>query len=424
MRVLWFSNTPANSTEFLESQVTYGGWLASLDKEMQKQEEIELAISFFYPKKLKPFKYLNTRYFPLYNQFIKSTGFYKHLSKFKANAFQNVDNTSYINVIEEFKPDIIHIHGTENPFGGIVQITNVPVVFSIQSIVSVYELKYYSGFPGSSLIKFRTPMNILRWLNIEFVRKQRFVEMGKQERIVLKSAKSIIGRTEWDKRVLSVLAPEANYFHNDEILRLEFSNYHWKYKKNEKIIIHSTLGTAIYKGLETIYFAAEILKDRIEFIWNIAGIRSNNSIVKTVENYTKLKHCRLCINFIGTHNTQSIINRMMDANVFVHPSHIENSSNSICEAMMLGMPIIATNTGGTNSILENNKEGVLIQDGDYFALAGAILELINSPQKALSFGNSARIRAINRHNGVKICCDLVNIYKTIVTEDNYIDRKV
>lgn len=41
------------------------------------------------------------------------------------------------------------------------------------------------------------------------------------------------------------------------------------------------------------------------------------------------------------------------------PSHIENSPNNLCEAMILGMPCIATDAGGTSTLLSNMKDGLL-----------------------------------------------------------------
>ena len=67
MRVLWFSNTPANSDEYFNSELkSTGGWLKSLDKELQN--EVELYIAFYHNKDIKSFKYLNTFYHPIYKK--------------------------------------------------------------------------------------------------------------------------------------------------------------------------------------------------------------------------------------------------------------------------------------------------------------------------------------------------------------------
>lgn len=78
--------------------------------------------------------------------------------------------------------------------------------------------------------------------------------------------------------------------------------------------------------------------------------------------------------------------KMGNTGIFIHPSHIDNSPNGLCEAMLLGMPIIAIYAGGIPSLLVNRREGLLVQDGDPYAMAGAIIELLKDAGLAKGFG--------------------------------------
>ena len=82
--------------------------------------------------------------------------------------------------------------------------------------------------------------------------------------------------------------------------------------------------------------------------------------------------------------------------------------------MMLGMPCIATYAGGTGSLLKDGEEGILIQDGDPWVMAGAIIELISDPEKAVNMGQKARERALLRHDKNKVVNDLLNIYSKVI----------
>jgi glycosyltransferase involved in cell wall biosynthesis len=84
--------------------------------------------------------------------------------------------------------------------------------------------------------------------------------------------------------------------------------------------------------------------------------------------------------------------------------------------MLLGMPIIATFAGGIPTTVENKKEGLLVQDGDPYALAGAILELKENSNYANELGNNARAKAMCRHNPDKIVNKLLNIYSSIIND--------
>ena len=76
--------------------------------------------------------------------------------------------------------------------------------------------------------------------------------------------------------------------------------------------------------------------------------------------------------------------------------------------------MIATFAGGIPSIIEDKKDGLLVQDGDPYALTGAILELKENRNYANELGINARARAIIRHNPERIINDLLNIYSSII----------
>jgi glycosyltransferase involved in cell wall biosynthesis len=82
--------------------------------------------------------------------------------------------------------------------------------------------------------------------------------------------------------------------------------------------------------------------------------------------------------------------------------------------MILGMPCITTLAGGTTSLLKDKKEGLVIQDGDPWSLAGALLEILDHPEVASKYGENARITALARHDPEKIVKDLLGIYNSII----------
>ena len=118
--------------------------------------------------------------------------------------------------------------------------------------------------------------------------------------------------------------------------------------------------------------------------------------------------------------TDDLVNQLCDSNFYIHPSYIENSPNSVCEAMAIGMPIISTNVGGINTLISDKIDGIFVQEGEPYSLAGAIIELVNNYEYAKSLGKNARERSINRHDPNEIVKRLLDIYKTILSDN---DRK-
>jgi glycosyltransferase involved in cell wall biosynthesis len=98
------------------------------------------------------------------------------------------------------------------------------------------------------------------------------------------------------------------------------------------------------------------------------------------------------------------------------PSHIENSPNNLCEAMLIGMPCISTFAGGAGSLITDKFDGILIQDGDPYAMAGAILELYNDKEKAILLGQNARETALKRHDKDTVINDIIYNYNKIIND--------
>jgi glycosyltransferase involved in cell wall biosynthesis len=125
-------------------------------------------------------------------------------------------------------------------------------------------------------------------------------------------------------------------------------------------------------------------------------------------------YCGCEVKFKGSVNARDLHASLLTSTCYVHPSHIENSPNSVCEAMISGLPIIATNAGGLPSIIKDGEDGILVQNDDPYALAGAVMELLNSPVKMKLFSENARQTAMVRHNPSKVIEDLLGIYENVL----------
>lgn len=421
MKVLWFSNTPARGDEYLHIKDTGGGWMKALDGELQNQ--VDLHVAFHYPKPINKFQYGKTKYYPITLKNWRLQLFYDNFTnRIYDREFEGV----YLALVNEVKPDIIHIHGTENPFGCIIGKVKIPVVVSIQGNMTVYTKKFLSGIDAKYLrVKnidtSKSIVNLLLSKSFSDTYKV-FKRSAKIESRNLSDCKYIIGRTDWDRRITSILSPKSRYFHGDEMLRASFYENKWsssKHHPDDQIIIHTTSGNSPYKGFESICSSLTLLiKLGYNIEWRVAGVKEKDLIVKIVKKKLNDQFPGNSLILLGDLDENQIVKKLLEADMYVMPSHIENSPNSLCEAMILGMPCIATFAGGTGSLLKDGEEGILIQEGDPWALSGAILELAKNREKACKYGLKARIKALQRHNKEKIIMELLIVYNNIVTENS------
>jgi len=416
MRVLWFSNTSANADEYFSQNLKgTGGWLKALNVEMQ--DIVDLHIAFYSEYDQPKFRYQNTTYHPIP---VHKNIFTKVLNKFWFIPKGEEELGKYMSIIDKVKPDIIHIHGTESPFISIITHTEIPVVVSIQGNITVYLHKFFSGFEMKYLNFKNTNANYYRYFLPSTFRRAYniFVHQSKIEQKYLSQCKYIIGRTDWDRRITRILAPKSEYFINNEILREGFYEAHWQAPEfTNKFIIHTTNGNNLYKGFETLCHSLKLLND-IGFSceWRVAGTSQHDHIYELTRKKLQADFPIKGLVLLGSLNEKQLISKLIETNLFVMVSHIENSPNSLCEAMLLSIPCLSTFVGGTGSLVKDNVEGTKVQSGDPWALAGAIIEIAANYQEAVEKGTRARIAALQRHNKLAIANDLKNIYTKIILQ--------
>ena len=125
------------------------------------------------------------------------------------------------------------------------------------------------------------------------------------------------------------------------------------------------------------------------------------------------------IRYTGPLDAAAMRQAYLEADVFLLPSGCENSPNSLGEAMLLGLPCVASAVGGIPSMLANGTEGLLYGDAlDADALARAVLQVLHSSDGGTAMGRAARARALQTHDAACNAADLLHIYESILQEEH------
>jgi glycosyltransferase involved in cell wall biosynthesis len=232
----------------------------------------------------------------------------------------------------------------------------------------------------------------------------------------------IFGRTDWDRRISVALAPKAEYFHVDEVMRPVFYGLRWIPGERATPVYLTTSSPSIYKGFETIIDTARILvRQGVAFEWQVAGLSTDHALVRLICGDRKVANLdALHIRLLGMLSEDGLAERLMGADAYVQVSHIENSPNSVCEAMLAGVPVIASFAGGTGSLLRDGVEGVLVQDGDPYVLAGAMQESMRQRGKYATMAAEAQRVAQQRHDPAVIVTGMMDRYLEIIQKHSSI----
>lgn len=356
MKILWITNLMLPPIcKAIDKQIPVtGGWIYSSLKELQKVKDAEFAVATVYQGK------------EFVSQQIDNVWYYLLPLRRKSNLkYQPVLESYWRKVQQEFLPDVVHIHGTEFAHGlaYINACSAHNVVVSIQGLVSVIGRYYYAGISKWDIFKHITFRDIVRQDTV-FHQKHSFVERKKMEVELLRNADHVIGRTSWDRAHVWAINPKAQYHFCNETLRDEFYKYQWKYEECEKHSIFLSQAGYPIKGLHQVLKALPlILKHYPDTKVYVAG----DDITKRpwyrlagygvyIKHLIKQNRLENHVFFTGLLNEQEICKQYLKSNVFVCPSAIENSPNSLGEAQLLGIPCIASYVGGVPDMMKGCED--------------------------------------------------------------------
>jgi len=414
MRVLWITESPSKY-QTLKTGYNGRGWIESLQSLIEILSEIDqLGIAFSHPTDSLKLENGKVTYYPI--QKSKSKNRISWVIENWTNTNNHITEKLQLRqIIEDFKPHVIHIFGTESWLCHAVEITNIPSVVHLQGILQPILNSYMPiGLTNYDFIRSYLGRFIKGYG--PYHDKKYFEAAASREYNYFKKIYFFMGRTEWDRSISSFLSPSSTYFHVDEVLRDAF--YYapqWGNTKAEKIIITSTLSDSSYKGLDLIIKTARLLiKEKVEFEWRIIGINNYSTFAKIFAKKFKIEYQSIQINLLGVKNAEEIIGLLTNTTMYVHTSYIDNSPNSLCEALLIGVPAISTNVGGISSLIDDGNDGLLVPANDPYLLASKITQLHYDEQLMKKISKQARERAQKRHLKENIVEQVVTAYKYLV----------
>lgn len=421
MKILWVVNTifPYPAKMIGKESTVLGGWmLSALEQLKEVDNTIICIVSLYSGKRLLKFTDGSIYYYLIPT---------RNMNKYSESVTRNMKL-----VINEFKPDIIHVHGTEYPHSlSAINATNdIKTIVSIQGLISECGKKeyYYAGIDTLNLIKNFSLRDFIKGELLP-LQHSKLEKRGKYEIETLKKCDNIIGRTTWDKAHTVEITREDKYYKCNETLRNSFYNSEWK---SDLACPHSIfVSQASYplKGFHILLKASNILKRMYpDLKICVAGtniIKKDETIKEKLKMTGYGKYLNKLINkydlsekieFLGLLNENEMTKKMLNSNVFVQTSSIENSSNSLGEAMLLGIPIVASNVGGTSDLLKDKEEGYLYPFGEEALLAYYISDIFEHEEKAKIMGTNARKHALVTHDKSKNSEELIKIYKEVINK--------
>ncbi|MBL7074896.1 glycosyltransferase family 4 protein [candidate division KSB1 bacterium] len=117
-----------------------------------------------------------------------------------------------------------------------------------------------------------------------------------------------------------------------------------------------------------------------------------------------------CVKLLGPIHPEKIRDYLLQVSVFVLPSLSEGIPISLMEAMAMELPVIATNITGIPELIDDGKNGILVEPKDSITLAQVIERLIKNPDLCKKLGRLARAKIekdFNLKRNVKVLEELL-----------------
>ncbi len=115
------------------------------------------------------------------------------------------------------------------------------------------------------------------------------------------------------------------------------------------------------------------------------------------------------LHLIGRRPYTEVPHILSACDVFCLPSFAEGLPKSVVEAMAAGLPIVATEVGGTPDVMQYGPCGVLVSPRDADALADALTRVLANPEEAARMGRTGREIAYAHFDTVKNAQDLLKL---------------
>lgn len=129
------------------------------------------------------------------------------------------------------------------------------------------------------------------------------------------------------------------------------------------------------------------------------------------------------VRFNGKKTASELAKELSSATFYVHPSHVDNSPNSLCEAQIVGTPTVSTYIGGIPSLVKDGVTGYLFDDGDFEQLTNIVASKYMLVEELTKISLNAKHVAFLRHDRSGIVENLLETYKEIILDFNgYTDK--
>jgi glycosyltransferase involved in cell wall biosynthesis len=373
----------------LDQQVTMhsASWILNLSAALAAKPNVELHIITQCPNVART---QSIEKFGIHFHVVKhslpftSKGFPWYFPVDKLSAYFSFSKSA-LKIINQVKPDVLHVHGTEGAYCFPALKTNIPSIISIQGIMEEY-------------MKIE-PSNI-GYLRVLL------------ERYAVKKGRYFGCRTNFDSAFVKRTNKKAVVYDLPEAMNPVFFQQQWKPGPGLTLLFVGYVTKR--KGIEDLIHALYKLKiifPEVKLKIIGSGTRKNLAIVNGLIQKFDLNSNVI---WLWHRSPNEIALELSAASLFVLPTLMDNSPNCLAEAMAVGVPSIATRVGGIPSMVIDYKDGMLFEKHDIDKLVELVQMLATNTRLCSTLSKNAKAKALERHYPPNVADKYLKVYEQLI----------
>lgn len=417
MRVLWTVNVVPISVarKLAIPQTVLGGWVEAMLAQLYKHDELQITvICKTDAKETFDLTLDNVRYVSL--NYSARDSLHELEKKCKS-------------ILESVKPDLVQIEGTEflHAFAMLntAKSLSIPTIVSMQGILNG-QYDYQCGLlPLDDMLCFSSLTDFFAAVILHLRKTRWYKPRMKPERDIISQAEYVLGRTTWDRAHVYAINPKAKYFACNRVLREPFYKTKWQLPQIERHSLYVGNGYFALKGLHFVIQALpELIREYSDVKLYVAGYEPYKDddkrpffkrgygayLKKLIHDLGVEKH----IVFTGALSAEQVAEKLAHVNAYILSSTVENSPNTLGEAMLVGTPCVASYCGGVPDMAVDGEEALFYRCNDSALLAWAVKRIFDDDTLSTRLSQNAQKHARITHDPARNAEALLNAYRAVL----------
>lgn len=314
----------------------------------------------------------------------------------RAAVFYQLDRRPFLRTLRAIQPDIVHGHGTENIFSYIAVTAGLPSVISMQAVMAEL-VRTYTSFSRT-------------WCAHSIVRAIEAYTLRRAHRVFIEAP--------FVEALIRRINPDLSVHLAGNIVSAPFFGVRRAGGVPKKKIMFIGRLTQS-KGVEEIVSAFHRVSEsdpalELHLVGRGDAAYVRSRLTPLIESGRAARRIRLR----GYLTAHEIAEDYVDAAMVVLPTYYDTSPNVIAEAMVAGVPVVATAVGGLPYMLDGGRFGQLVAVRDVDALAAAIRFNLHHAEAAAARADQARPTARHRYGSELFVSRMLECYRNLIPKES------